>query len=119
MSEPSLKGRKILVVEDEYMLAEELRTALREAGAHVIGPIGSLAKAMTFLEGNPDLDGAVLDVNLGGDAVYPAADVLLARGVAVILATGYDLSSIPERYAHVPVCDKPILLSKIARAIGR
>ncbi|MGF7147269.1 DNA-binding response OmpR family regulator [Sphingomonas zeicaulis] len=118
MTEHLLDGRRILVVEDEYMLAAELRTALMEVNAVVLGPVGTVDATLDLLRSDPHVDGAILDVNLHGEPVYPAADELVARGVPFVFATGYDASVIPKRFAHVLSCDKPINIKKIVQAIG-
>ncbi|WP_369061881.1 response regulator [Caulobacter sp. 73W] len=118
MADVSLKGCRILVVEDEYLLAEELRAELEAAQVVVIGPVGQLEPAIALIAAQPRIDGAVLDVNLGGDSVFRAADLLLARGVPVVFTTGYDAAALPERYAHLPLCEKPVSISKVAQAIG-
>jgi predicted TIM-barrel fold metal-dependent hydrolase len=64
------------------------------------------------------LDGAVLDVNLDGDRVYPIADALLALGIPFVFATGYDLWVIPAVYAGVPRCEKPIRVSLLSRLLA-
>ncbi|HEV7276523.1 MAG TPA: response regulator [Devosiaceae bacterium] len=119
MSDRTLRDCRVLVVEDEYLLADELQTELENAGAVVIGPVGRLAEAATLIEENGQLDGAILDANLGGEMVFPAADLLLERGVPIIFATGYDASVIPSRFSAVARCEKPIDIRKIVQAIGR
>lgn len=119
MAEVSLQGRRILVVEDEYMLADELRAELQDVEAIVIGPVGQLDAATDLINAEPRIDGAILDVNLGGETVFPAADILAARGVPMVFTTGYDASSIPERYGHIARCEKPLSMSKVAGAIAR
>jgi CheY-like chemotaxis protein len=115
-----LSGRRVLVVEDEWIIAHDLELALRKHGAEVAGPVPSLdrARAMLATEGD-QLDGAVLDVNLRGQMVYPLADTLAQSGVPFVFATGYSAESIPERYAHVPRCYKPIDADAVVRALGR
>lgn len=81
---------RVLVVEDEALLALELETGLRELGCEVVGPARNLAEAQRLAESEPRLAAAVLDVNLGsGELVFPVADALAARGVPYLLATGY------------------------------
>jgi DNA-binding LytR/AlgR family response regulator len=118
MIERTLRGCRVLVVEDEYMLADELRTELQEAGAVVVGPAGQLEAAIDLIQADADIGGAVLDVNLGGVSVFPVVDLLAARGVPMVLTTGYDAAAIPPRYAHIPRCEKPVTISKVAKAIG-
>jgi DNA-binding response OmpR family regulator len=119
MAEPSLRDCRILVVEDEYMLADELRTELANAGAVVLGPVGTVEDALSLIGKEPHIDGAILDVNLRGQAAYPVAEKLAARGVPFVFATGYDASVIPNRFADVVRCEKPINIRKIAQTIGR
>lgn len=119
MSERTLEHCRILVVEDEYMLADELRTELVEAGAIVVGPVGTLQQAIDLITREEKIDGAILDVNLGGEMAYPAADLLMKRGTPLVLTTGYDASAIPARLERVVRCEKPIDIAKITQAIGR
>ncbi len=119
MTEPILRDCRILVVEDEYVLADELRAELGEVGAIVLGPAGTLAQALDLIRSGEQIDGAVLDVNLRGERVFPAADLLVERGVPFVFTTGYDESVIPARFAHVIRCRKPVDISSIIQAIGR
>lgn len=115
----TLRGLRILVVEDEYLLAMDLERELRDAGAEVVGPAASVAAALRLIDGDHVLDGALLDVNLGGEPIFPVADALLGRGVPVVLTTGYDARAIPVRYADVPRCEKPVDVRRVARTLGR
>src|SRR4051794_18564375 len=94
MAEPrpdALRGRRLLVVEDEYLIAASLARELEGRGAEVVGPAGSVRDALALVEAEGDrLDGAVLDINLRDERVYPVADALVARGVPFIFLTGYD-----------------------------
>ena len=113
-----LFGRRVLVVEDEYYLAEELDEALRAVGATVLGPVPSIEDALELLEGDlPDL--ATVDVNLRGEMAYSVADALLARGVPFLFTTGYDQASLPERHAGVRRLEKPVEVRKIIQELGR
>jgi CheY-like chemotaxis protein len=118
MKEGALRHCRILVVEDEYLLADELRSELEDAGAVVLGPVATVEQAMTLIAGEPHIDGAILDVNLGGVMIYPAADMLLERGTPFAFATGYDSSVIPSRFAHVLRCEKPINMGRLVQAVG-
>lgn len=103
-----LAGRRVLVVEDEYLLADDLCRSLKAAGAEVVGPAPSVDRALGLLEAGPAPDLAVLDVNLGGEPVLPVAEALAARGVRFALATGYDAWALPETLIDVPRCEKPV-----------
>ena len=113
MQEHGLSGLVILVVEDDYYLAEELCFGLQEAGAQVLGPAPSVADAMRLSAVNSKLDAAVLDVNLNGEFSWPIVDVLLARNVPVLLATGYDSCVFPPQYCKLPRCEKPFMLTTL------
>ncbi len=116
---PDLSGLAILVVEDDYLLAEELCIGFREAGAQVIGPAPSVADAMGLLATSPMPDAAVLDVNLGGEFSWPVVDALLARSIPVLLASGYDLDGLPRRYTGLPRCEKPFTTAKLTTRLVR
>lgn len=119
MTDSRAQDRRILVVEDEYYLATELERELTEAGAVVVGPVASVEGALALIGQGPALDGAVLDVNLGGEWAYPVADELMARGVPFVLATGYDERDIPARYAHAPRIGKPVGRRALADVLTR
>ena len=119
MAERTLRRCRILVVEDDYMLADDLRRELDEAGAIVLGPVGTVEDALKAIDTEPRIDGALLDVNLGGEMAFPAGDLLVRRRVPFAFTTGYDDDVIPSRFAHVPLCQKPVSLIKVVSAIGR
>jgi CheY-like chemotaxis protein len=107
MLDASSNATRILVVEDEYLLADALADALAALGAQVVGPVGGLAEALDLVAGAA-IDGAVLDINLRGEMVFPLAEALAARGVPYVFATGYGHEIIPERYRDVPTLSKPV-----------
>ena len=113
-----LYGRRVLIVEDDYFIANDLATGFEEAGIKIVGPVPSLASALAALE-QERLDGAVLDINLDGEKVYQVADALIARGVAVVFVTGYERPSIPVCYSDVPLCLKPVDTQRVIEALGR
>lgn len=117
MPEPSLQNCRILVAEDEYMLMDELCSDLARAGARVIGPAASLSDVLLLLSSEEHLDGAVVDINLDGEKVFPAAEILQDRGVPFIFTTGYDAGSIPVRFATIIRCEKPVRAEALTRAI--
>jgi DNA-binding LytR/AlgR family response regulator len=117
MAQPeSLKGCCLLVVEDEYLIAADLTASLESLGVEVIGPAASVDEALSLVDKNSDrLDGAVLDINLGNERVYPVADVLTARGVPFVFTTGYDAVVVPTAYATAPRCEKPVDKTQLVR----
>ena len=84
-----LDGRKILVVEDDYLVAIALAEMLKAAGANVIGPLSEMQEALSFVEKGNDVDAAILDVDLHGQKSYPVAQALAARRIRFVFATGY------------------------------
>ena len=119
MPDKKLRRCRILVVEDEYLLAQDLRTELEEFDVIVLGPVGSVADAISLINAEERIDGAVLDVNLRGELVFPAAALLKGRGVPFVFATGYDGSVIPDEFCDAPRCEKPINANFIIREISR
>ena len=119
MPDPLLAGRRVLVVEDEYFLADELDQALQAAGVTVVGPTSSIEAALDLLDDAVPPDLATVDVNLGGEMAYPVADALLARGVPFLFTTGYDQASLPERHAAIRRLEKPVEARVVVRELGR
>lgn len=114
---PSLKGRRLLIVEDEFFLADDLAKALRGAGAEILGPIASVDDALDLLDETERLDGAVLDLNLRGEMAYPVADAMIERGIPFVFVTGYDATQIPLRYRGVTRCEKPVHAFQVVTAL--
>ena len=114
----SLQGRRVLLVEDEFLIASDLVQLLHQHGATVLGPASTVRAALDLLADSPDPDGAVLDVNLRGEMAFPVADALRDRGVPFVFATGYTNDMIPQRYAGVPCCEKPFEGPEIVRALA-
>jgi CheY-like chemotaxis protein len=103
-----LKGRRILVIEDEYFLAEDMTQLLRGWGAQVIGPLGEVDDALQLVRDGGEVDLAVLDINLRGQMIYPVADELRRRTIPFIFTSGYDRGPVPSEYEKVPLLEKPI-----------
>ena len=116
-AECALANLRVLVVEDEYFLADDMAQALREVGARVIGPVPSRDRALALLAEQP-VDVAVLDINLKGETVYPVADALRAKGVPFVFATGYDSRAVPDGYKDVPRWEKPFLPKYLAATLS-
>jgi len=105
----ALRGKTILIVEDEYLVADDLRHYLEACGATVGGPAGSVKQALLLISAlNARLDAAVLDINLGKERVYPVADKLLEEGVPIVFATGYEELLLAKPYLGVAHIAKPI-----------
>jgi two-component system, response regulator PdtaR len=104
--EKSLERRRVLVVEDQYLIAMEVEDVLLELGAEVVGPFAQLEPALRAAH-EEELHGAVLDVRLDGETTEPVAHLLVARGVPVLLATGYDDEQLPPDLRNLPRLRKP------------
>jgi CheY-like chemotaxis protein len=108
----------ILVVDDEAMIAMLLRDILEDRGCEVVGPAGAVAPALALIQaGGRALDGAILDINLRGELVYPVADVLIQHGVPFVFVTGYAKHQIDPRYAKIIALPKPFPSATIDRLI--
>lgn len=118
MPEQTLDDHLILVVEDEYMLAEDVRELLEASGAVVVGPVGKVSAAMDLVNNGSGIDGAVLDINLQGEMVFPLADLLRQRQIPFLFATGYDAEAIPPRFSQVTRCEKPLNADQVRRALA-
>ncbi|WP_347302983.1 response regulator [Croceibacterium sp. TMG7-5b_MA50] len=107
-----LTGKRVLIVEDEFYIASNLRRSLHDLGAIVIGPAPDLATALPLAE--EALDAAVLDVNLDYEQSFPVADRLRERGIPFLLLTGYDAWALPESYQDAPRLAKPFATNAVA-----
>jgi CheY-like chemotaxis protein len=87
-STAALAKRRVLLVEDDYFIVSDLARSFEAEGAEVVGPAATVADGLALLAEAPNLDGAVLDINLQGEMVFPLADALTARGVPFVFATG-------------------------------
>jgi PAS domain S-box-containing protein len=103
----SASGRRVLLVEDEALVAMMIQDFLTESGHSVIGPISRASEAVEAARAS-DYDAAILDINLGDGMAYPVADILSARGIPFVFVTGYEADTIDDRFNGVPVLQKPI-----------
>jgi len=113
---PGLEGVRVLVAEDEFAIAMFLVDYLELKGVQVVGPAGDLAALGRLVDEQP-IDVALLDINLGGQQVYPLADRLVEAGIPFLLTSGYD-DNVPSRFADVPRCAKPYHIQALAQQLG-
>jgi DNA-binding response OmpR family regulator len=115
-----LAGLRVLVVEDEFFQAREVKNVLEEAGAMVLGPVAGVAEAEELIE-RKSPDAAVIDINLEGQAHFSIATRLHGKGTPFLFLTGYDRHVIPEELLGVPRLEKPTsarrLVSEVAQAL--
>lgn len=109
-----LEGRRVLVVEDEFFVADDLDRALSELGAEVLGPVPTVEEALEALSASAPVDLVVLDINLKGQSGFVVADALMRNSVPFVFATGYDGDYLPERFRDVPQWNKPFSPAALA-----
>ena len=114
---PPLDGWKILIVEDEYLIADDLDGLLQEAGASVVGPARTLPQAMQMAGDGARFDAALLDVDIDGVAVFSLVDELQARGVPILFLSACDRANLPQEYRDTPLCEKPASGAQILDAL--
>lgn len=114
---PELAGKRVLIVEDELLVALLIEDFLVDLGCSTVGPCGSVE---TALEAARDwtFDLAVLDVNLDGEQVYPVADVLTERQIPFLFLSGYGDEAIPPGRSGWKVCPKPFKGNDLAQMLS-
>jgi CheY-like chemotaxis protein len=113
---PGRSGLRVLLVEDEMMVALLLEGMLADFGHEIVGPAARLEKAVEMAQ-QEAMDVAILDVNIDGEEVYPVADALDARGIPFIFATGYGRAGLRAPYRDRPTLQKPYLADDLHAAI--
>jgi CheY-like chemotaxis protein len=112
-----LGGMRVLVVEDEMMVSMLIEDMLTDLGCKVVGPASRLDEAVALV-GEAEIDCAVLDVNLGGQPIFPLADLLRQKGVPFAFATGYGDAGLRDVDRGSPVLQKPFREGDLARVLG-
>lgn len=116
MSQP-LSGRRVLVVEDESLVAMLLETILEDMGCMPVGPASTVEDGLAMATAEGPLDAALLDVNVAGRQVFPIAEALKDRGVPFVFSTGYGESGLPDAWRGHPTVQKPFTESAIRNAL--
>jgi CheY-like chemotaxis protein len=114
----ALRGRSIFIVEDDCVTAMDLAETLSAAGAQIVGPAGTIANALELLSRRPQLDIALLDIEVEGAFVFDVADELVKRSVPIVFTTGYERHEIPARFHAARHCEKPVGIAAIAHALS-
>jgi len=115
--EPQERQRHILVVEDEALVGMLTSELVGDMGLVVLGPCASLDAAMTLARSH-HIDGAILDVNLDGEPVFPLARMLADRAVPMIFLTGYDKSAVEQEFKMFPMLQKPVPAGELSKALS-
>ena len=113
-----LQGVRILIVEDEFLLAMDIESAIREEGGEVVGPVVNLEEAVATA-GREELNAAVLDLNLRGKMSYPVAKVLDRRHIPFLFSTGYSQNRLPSEFQRRPCLRKPFTWLALTTALER
>ena len=114
---PSLAGRRVLVVEDEPLIAMLLEDMLDELEVKLAGTADSVPAALQTLEGGLSFDGAILDMNLRGKSVEPVAEALAERRIPFVFASGYGADALTQKHADAPVLTKPFRREALEQAL--
>ncbi len=118
MRHPELAGKRVLVVEDELLVALLVEDVLAAAGCIVVGPFSRLPEALAAARIEP-VDAALLDVNIAGESVFPVAHVLDERGVPFLFVTGYGQAALPKDRPNWVACTKPFHPDHLTDCLAR
>lgn len=110
-------GRRILVVEDEFLIRMLMEDMLTDLGFHLVGVAGRLDEAAELAKVK-EFDLAILDVNLDGQDVYPVADIIAKRGLPFMFVTGYGGRGLPDSYRGRPTLQKPFQLDELKKMLS-
>lgn len=113
----ALQGRRVLIVEDESLVAMLLETILEDMGCTPVGPMSNIDDGLRAVAEEEQLDAALLDVNVAGRQVFPVADALKARGVPFVFSTGYGEGGLIEPWRNHPTVQKPFTEAAIRDAL--
>jgi CheY-like chemotaxis protein len=112
----NVAGLRLLVVEDEMLIAMTIEDVLTDLGCIVVGPAGSVAKALEILN-RQEIDGAILDLNLKGEQALPVAEALHKRGTPFFFLTGYGSTGLDQSQFNAPTLPKPFDPSALEQLI--
>jgi CheY-like chemotaxis protein len=119
VSDQPTAGLRILLVEDEAMVAMIIEDTLADLGCEIVGPMASVEHALAAAKTADRIDGAFLDVNLRGELVYPVAEALTSRGIPFAFVTGYGEKGIDARFRDAPVLTKPFLPETVEQLVTK
>ncbi|HEX4768029.1 MAG TPA: response regulator [Lichenihabitans sp.] len=113
-----LKGKKVLIVEDETLISMLFEDILSDLACEVVGPALTIRQAMDLARA-AEIDVAVLDVNVAGDPIWPVAEILAVRGIPMVFSSGYGSNGLPERWRNSPSLPKPFTFHEVAEVIDK
>jgi CheY-like chemotaxis protein len=115
--EEGLAGKRILVVEDSPVVAPFTADILGELGCVVVGPAPNMAAARELAE-EGDFDGALMDVHIRGERIFPLCEMLESKGVPFVLTSGYADWTMPEKWQDKPRLQKPYTMAQVGRELA-
>jgi CheY-like chemotaxis protein len=118
-SSVGFRRRRVLIAEDEYLLASKMVEEFAKLGVETIGPASTVKRALDLVEHCGPLDAAMLDIKLRNEMIFPVADALRARGVPFVFTTGYNQKIIPDGYKDVVRYEKPFDVAEVARVVAQ
>ena len=118
-SSVGFRGRRVLIAEDEYLLASKMVEEFAKLGVETIGPASTVKRALDLVEHCGPLDAAMLDIKLRNEMIFPVADALRTRGVPFVFTTGYNQKIIPDGYKDVVRYEKPFDVAEVARVVAQ
>jgi CheY-like chemotaxis protein len=107
---------RVLIVEDEAVIAMLVEDMVLDFGSEVVGPVAKITEALRLAR-DAELDAAILDINVGGAVIFPVADALQERGIPLIFSTGYGARTIPQRFSDSATLPKPFSYESLATAL--
>lgn len=110
-------GPRLLLVEDEYVLAQDLARRLHGLGAEIVAFAASVEKAIQLARNHAGITGAVLDIAVGDELIYPAIPILRERGVSIVFATARAAAVVPSEFRDIPLFRKPVSAVAILSAL--
>jgi DNA-binding LytR/AlgR family response regulator len=114
-----LARRRVLVIEDEYFIADDITNGLANLGAEVIGPVAEIEEAEDIVRRGDALDAAVLDINIRNELIFPLARALRERKIPFVFTTGYDKSTLEPEFQDIQLLEKPLDISRLGRTLAR
>jgi len=113
------QGLRVLVVEDDSMICLLFEDMLADLGCKVVGTACDIRRAIELAERDESVDVAILDVNLGGQLVFPVAEILSKRGIPILFATGMGAGGLPPNWQGHCSVDKPMTIESLGAGLGR